>query len=280
MKPTYLAIIISFIILTLSCSNSSELTHNNLSVLVISSDHSLGNNKFRFALLVQKGKLVEERLKEVTIKNLNSNESQEIDPIYEEWFTGKGAYYSETIFNEFGNFEVKAIRNDNSFGTALFQVNKESLTPKIGSAPPLVNTKTADSLEAIKYISSDPDPNINFYSINYVDAVKNDLPTIIIFSTPALCVSGTCGPLLDHIKKISTAYPKCNYIHVEVYENFIGKNLNDIDTLTVTEPTKLWGLPTEPWIFFIDKEGILKYKLEGFAKYQELFKLTQDIILN
>ena len=125
MKPTYLAIIISFIILTLSCSNSSELTDNNLSVLVFSSDHSLGNNKFRFALLDQKGKLVEERLKEVTIKNLNSNELQKIDPIYEEWFVGKGAYYSEVIFNEFGNFEVKTIRNDNSFGTAFFQVNKE-----------------------------------------------------------------------------------------------------------------------------------------------------------
>tara|TARA_B100000427_G_scaffold197562_1_gene164178 strand:- start:587 stop:1426 length:840 start_codon:yes stop_codon:yes gene_type:complete len=279
MKLSHLTIII-LLILTFSCSNNSDLDNNNLSILVISSDHSLGNNKFRFALLDSNGKLVKEKLKDVIIKNLNSNELQKIDPVYEEWFTGKGAYYSEIIFNEFGNFEVKSIRKDNSFGTALFQVNREPLTPKIGSAPPVINTKTAKSIEDIKYISSDPNPNSNFYSISYIDAIKNELPTIVIFSTPALCVSGTCGPLLDHIKEISTNYPNCNYIHIEVYENFIGKNLNDIDTLTVTEPTKSWGLPTEPWIFFLDKKGILKYKLEGFAKYNELLKLTQELILN
>jgi len=279
MKLSYLGIII-LLILSFSCSSNSQLTDNNLSVLVISSDHSLGSNKFRFALLDLNGKIVKETLKEVTIKNLDSNEIQKIDPIYEEWFTGKGAYYSEITFNEFGNFEVKSIRNDNSFGTAFFQVNEEPLTPKIGISPPLITTKTANSIEDIKYISSDPEPNKKFYSINYIDAVRNELPTIIIFSTPALCVSGTCGPLLDHIKEISIVYPNCNYIHVEVYENFIGKNLNDIDALNVTEPTKLWGLPTEPWIFFIDNEGILKYKIEGFAKYQELLKLTQNIILN
>ena len=273
-------IIIFTLILTFSCSNNSHLTDNNLSLLIISSDHSLGNNKFRFALLDVNGKLIEEDLNEVVIRNLNSNKIQKIDPVYEEWFRGKGAYYYETVFDDFGNFEVKATRNDKTYGTALFQVNKEPLTPKVGFAPPVINTKTANEIEDLKNISSDPNPNINFYSIDYLEAVENELPTIVIFSTPALCVSGTCGPLLDQIKEISLKYPNCNYIHVEVYENFVGKNLNDIDSLIITEPTKSWKLPTEPWIFFLDKEGILKYKLEGFAQYQELLDLTNDIISN
>ena len=43
MKLSHLTIII-LLILTFSCSNNSDFDNNNLSILVISSDHSLGNN--------------------------------------------------------------------------------------------------------------------------------------------------------------------------------------------------------------------------------------------
>ena len=57
---------------------------------------------------------------------------------------------------------------------------------------------------------------------------------------------------------------------MEVYKNFIGKTLRDLDTLEVTEPVIKWGIPTEPWIFFLDNKGILKSKFEGFMTEDEM----------
>lgn len=272
------------ILFTIFFSCKSELIINqekrsDLSILVISSDHSLGENTLRFAVIDNEGKIVEEDLTKITIKNIESGMSSIlIEAQYEEWFTGKGAYKSELSLSEPGNFEIMVERDDKSYGYALFQVAKNSLTPKIGFPPPKIDTKSAKNYEDIINISSDPKPNFNLYKITYEEAITNNLPTIIVFSTPGLCVSGTCGPLLEHVKQLSTIYQDCNYIHVEVYENFIGKSLNDIDSLIVSSPTKAWSLPTEPWVFFLDREGILNYKLEGFATYEELLDLTEGIL--
>ena len=83
-------------------------------------------------------------------------------------------------------------------------------------------------------------------------------------------MSGTCGPILDSLKKIKKQYRDYNFIHVEVYKNFIGKTLRDLDSLEVTEPVIKWGLPTEPWMFFIDKKGILRAKFEGFISEEDM----------
>ena len=43
-----------------------------------------------------------------------------------------------------------------------------------------------------------------------------------------------------------------------------------MDTLEVTEPVIEWGIPTEPWIFFLDNKGILRSKFEGFMTEDEM----------
>ena len=57
---------------------------------------------------------------------------------------------------------------------------------------------------------------------------------------------------------------------MQKYKNFIGKTLKDLDTLEVTEPVLEWGIPTEPWIFFLDSKGILRSKFEGFMTENEM----------
>ena len=260
---------ILLVMIFLSCSSGPEKINSDLSVIIISSDHSLGKNTLNFAILDQDGNQITSELKKTIIKNIDSNKEKYINTTYQIWFEGKGAYKSNLSFEESGFHEL-IIYFDDYESKAIFNVNKKSSTPEIGQKPPDIKTLFTNKKSELYKITSDPNPDPDFYNLSYEDSIKNSKPTIILFSTPALCVSGTCGPILNNLKKVKINYDKYNFIHVEVYKNFIGKTLRDLDSLEVTEPVLNWGLPTEPWIFFLDNTGILKGKFEGYMTENEM----------
>ncbi len=260
---------IFLIMLFLSCSSRSEKINDGLSIIVISSDHSVGENILNFAILDQDGNQITNELKKTVIKNIDSNKEKSINSTYQIWFEGKGAYKSNLSFEESGFHEL-IIYFDNYESKAIFNVNKKSTTPEIGQRPPDIKTLFTNTKSELYKITSDPNPEPDFYNLSYEDSIKNLKPTVILFSTPALCVSGTCGPILNNLKKVKINYDKYNFIHIEVYKNFIGKTLRDLDSLEVTEPVMTWGLPTEPWIFFLDGNGILRSKFEGYMTENEM----------
>lgn len=268
MKIKLITIFFSLLILS-SCLTAQEKINTDLSIIVISSDHYVGKNILNFAILDNNGNQITSELEKVSIKNIDSSQEEEIEARYKIWFEGKGAYRSNLNFNQEGFHELK-INFKNYESKAIFNVNKKSITPEIGIKPPGIKTLFTNNEDELYKITSDPKPDPDFYNLSYEDSINNSEPTIILFSTPALCVSGTCGPILNNLKKAKINFTEFNYIHVEVYKNFIGKTLRDLDTLEVTEPVIKWGIPTEPWIFFLDNKGILKSKFEGFMTEDEM----------
>ena len=95
-------------------------------------------------------------------------------------------------------------------------------------------------------------------------------PPLVVFSTPAYCQTATCGPQLDVIKQVKVEYADTmNFIHVEVYDNpheIEGDLTNAVISPTVEE----WGLPSEPWTFVIDSNGVIRAKFEAFTTREEL----------
>ena len=271
------------IILTLFLGCNSQLSDNledqeNLSILVISSDVSIGENRIVFAVSDLESKFLNTPLKNAKIINTASNESIVIEPEYEVWSANKGAYSAKIAFETDGLYEIKVHSSLGGKGSAFLQVFPKSETPIIGYAPPFINTKTAQTLVEAQLISSDPEPYLGFYEINFDDAINNNKSTVIIFSTPALCTSGTCGPVLNNLKAVHPKYTdKFNFIHVEIFEDFYNKNLNDVESLTLSDPVKAWKLPTEPWVFFIDNKGILRDKYEGFISKNNIIKTLDSL---
>jgi hypothetical protein len=88
---------------------------------------------------------------------------------------------------------------------------------------------------------------------------------VIAFATPAFCQTAICGPTLERIKEIAPAHPGVDFVHVEVYTN-----LDDPDNLEVVPSIIEWGLPTEPWIFVVDADGIVTHRFEGLVTAEEL----------
>ena len=64
---------------------------------------------------------------------------------------------------------------------------------------------------------------------------------------------------------------QANFIHVEPYDvprvrRGECANLGDCVVLTTSE----WGLESEPWVFIVDRGGIIAGKYEGLVSYEEL----------
>ncbi len=130
-------------------------------------------------------------------------------------------------------------------------------------APASVTPTVADVGGDVTRISTDPSPDPAFYQTSVADALAAHDPFMLIFATPKFCQTGQCGPTLDSLKSVAAANPNVTFINVEPYK------LHDVDgqlqpvldangQLIATDATNQWGLLAEPWIFAVDRQGVVQ----------------------
>jgi hypothetical protein len=102
-----------------------------------------------------------------------------------------------------------------------------------------------------------------FYETSIADAVAANEPFVVAFATPKFCASQQCGPTLDRLKPIAARHPGVTVINVEPYQlESTDSGLQPVTTgdppqLTPAQATLDWRLPTEPWVFVVDRDGIV-----------------------
>lgn len=145
-----------------------------------------------------------------------------------------------------------------------FPISAESSTPVVGAKAPDTKTPTlADVGGDVKRLSTDATPDPSFYRVSVHDALAAHKPFVLVFATPAFCTSRVCGPTLDNVKAIARSETGMTFINVEPYEmTFKDGHLQPVvdtgNNLQATDVTTAWGLPTEPWIFVVDRDGIVR----------------------
>ena len=97
---------------------------------------------------------------------------------------------------------------------------------------------------------------------NFADVVGKK-PVALLFATPQLCASRVCGPVADIALQLKAKYgSQMDFIHQEVYvDNDVSKGLR--------EPLRQFNLPSEPWLFIVDKSGKITSRLEGSIGIQQ-----------
>lgn len=157
-----------------------------------------------------------------------------------------------------------------------FSVRATTLTPAIGANAPPSDTLTAKDPASVAAISTDEQPDPAFYTLSIRDAIAAGKPFVVVFATPAYCISGTCGPALDLVKQVAPAYAgRVNFIHVEPYRLRVsgGRTQPELDASGHPQPIPAvieWGLPTEPYVVVVDAHGKVAAKFEGMAFPDEL----------
>jgi hypothetical protein len=161
-------------------------------------------------------------------------------------------------------------------GRFVFSVREAGTTPRIGAAAPASDTPTATNPDEIVRISTDDDPDPDFYRESVAQALAAQQPFAVVFATPAFCASLTCAPTLDLVKSSAAEYKdRMTFIHVEPYQlELVDGSLRPVlseENRPISVPaTEQWGLPTEPYIFVVDSAGRVTAKFEGTASAEEL----------
>lgn len=149
-----------------------------------------------------------------------------------------------------------------------FPVRDSIPTIGIGQKAPASKTPTAAGVGGdLTRISTDKAPDPAFYKTSVADALAAHKPFMLVFATPKFCISQQCGPTLDHFKPIAAANPAVTFINVEPYQlKTVDGSLQPVldanNQLQATAITDEWGLLSEPWIFAVDRNGVVQGSYE------------------
>lgn len=260
------------------------------SAVIITTDLAVGSNRVVFGLVDRQGMPVRPAEAQVKAVYLDADGKTaevraESTARFQQWPVGsQGVLTTELSFDKpgFWQLNVESTAADGTLFSAIgaFEVKSNSDTPTVGQPAPRSVTPTLDGLNDIKELgtitsANPPDPDL--YRMSVDAALDSGKPLVLVFSTPAFCVSATCGPQVDVISQVKEKFQdRANFIHVEVFKDphLIegGRPLGGLAP-AVDE----WGLPSEPWTFIIDAEGIVRAKFEQFTTALEIETALLDV---
>jgi hypothetical protein len=157
------------------------------------------------------------------------------------------------------------------------RVGETTSTPGIGAAVPRSETPTVRDVPDLYHISTAHPPDPDLYQMSIAQALDQGKPLVVVFATPAFCVSATCGPQVEVISQVKERHQgEVNFVHVEVYRDpHLMEGTPSFDKLAPA--VHEWGLLSEPWTFIIDREGRLHAKYEQFTPADEIERALQEV---
>jgi hypothetical protein len=134
--------------------------------------------------------------------------------------------------------------------------------PDAGDEAPSTDTDLASDNPDIASIDTRVPPS-SMHDENLAD-VLGQKPVVLLFATPALCQSRICGPVVDVAEQVKRdSGGDVAFIHQEIYkENDINKGVRP----SVSD----YDLPSEPWLYVIDRDGKVSTAIEGAFSVEEL----------
>ena len=276
-------VLLWFAVLTvLACSGGEPPPTDELSIGVLSTDLGVGHNRLFFFLL-------EDDSSPVTADNANvsiyypADSSFEGDPRevavarFRKWpLADRGVYTAQVNFDEPGTWaltvSVAGVDGESRSSRETFQVKSQSSTPAIGSQAPPSKNKTSRDVRTLEELTTAIEPDPELYSMTIAEALDSGKPFVVAFATPSFCRTATCGPQVEVIRSIKDRYKdRAGFIHIEVFDNIEEiRREGDLSVARTVAAVDEWGLPTEPWIFIVDRQGRIAAKFEAFTTEEEI----------
>ena len=139
----------------------------------------------------------------------------------------------------------------------------QSRAPLPGTAAPRSRNLVASDVSDLRVIDSSEPPDPRLHQTRIADAIRQGRPQLIVFATPKYCTSRVCGPVLDVVRALIPAYrDRVAFVHEEIWQAGGMQRVSP----TVEE----WNLRSEPWIFIVDGDGVIRARFEGVTTRREL----------
>lgn len=178
-----------------------------------------------------------------------------------------GSWVAYTEFDASGpwGLEVELTRSDGRKGLASMEVDVQGKTdtPRVGQAPPAVELPRLTEGGDLGQLTSDPNPLEALYTTSLIEARDSGRPSVILLASPAHCPTDMCRAALSALKSLQGTYAsRVNFLHFETHDL--------ADPTQFSAAYEAWGLPSEPWFFFLDARGLVASRVEGGLDNTEL----------
>jgi hypothetical protein len=281
-------------------SETAAEANNGIQPLITTSELVVGQNRFAFGLL-KAGKLLEGADVKLRLYALDGGEAKlaaELDVPYQavknlkrersvhrhadgaehvhgDDSTVGGLYVAQLSFSRAGDWGIELLV---SRATGVVEpvhlavtVLDAAATPAVGSPAPRSRNLIANDVKNLRQIDTSTRPDPRLHQVRIADAIAQGKPQLIVFATPQFCTSRMCGPVVDIVRTLLPRYGKrVAFTHQEIWQDFADKKVFP----TVEE----WRLFTEPWIFVLDGQGIIRAKFEGLVTARELEAALQQAL--
>lgn len=182
-------------------------------------------------------------------------------------------YTTELDFPSDGEWRIAALikQGDETVATLLpsATVGEFEGVPKMGERAPEIETPTASDVggDLAEITTRIPPDTQN--RVDYADVLGKE-PILLLFATPQFCQSRVCGPVVDVAEQVKEEYgEEAAFIHMEIF------NEND-PSKGVRPQVRAFKLPSEPWLFAIDRQGVVRGQIEGAFGVEQMTAAVEE----
>ena len=184
-------------------------------------------------------------------------------------------YSAEPSFPRNGEWRLLALVKERSRTTwtvlPTATVGEFTMIPRVGQRAPLIHTPTAASVGGDLSKLSTRVPTDSQNQVDYATVLGKE-PIVLLFATPKFCQSRTCSPVVDVAEQVKRRYGnRAAFIHMEIY--------NDNNPSKGVRPqVRTFHLPSVPWLFVIDRNGMIHSEIAGGFGAGKLTQLVKGVV--
>lgn len=130
-----------------------------------------------------------------------------------------------------------------------------------GKAMVTTSTPTFDNHRGVEPICT-RSPTCPWHDVSLDAALAEHRPIALLFATPKLCQTATCGPVLDQLLRLKTIFEgKIRFLHSEIYTDGTAK--------TTAPAVNAFRLTSEPVLFLAGPDGTIENRIDGLFGHGE-----------
>lgn len=172
---------------------------------------------------------------------------------------------------------------------ATFTVKDPGGVPTRGDAAPAVATPTLASVDGdIALLTSDTHPEPAFYERSVVDALDAGSAFVLVLDSAGFRETEACGSALAIVHRLPDIDPSVTLIHAEPFRTRVAGAQLTLDPpagpAVLADWSTAWGIGgpafgvgSIPWVFVVDRNGIVKAAFQGVMGSEELAVAVADV---
>jgi hypothetical protein len=134
---------------------------------------------------------------------------------------------------------------------------------ELGETPPAGFVAVADPVQVE---AGEPAPS--------VDGEPVSGPALVVFASPDWCPSSSCQPMIEQVEAAVAGSAELSWAQVEVFAN---PEVDSEDELELAPVIDEWGIPSQPWLYVVDGDGVVVSLFEGAVSDGELAESVETL---